>query len=535
MATIPTGMSAGQYQLMVKANNGMSMVNGLTFHIIGAGYNPTVFEVDSNLTAPGPNQYTTIQAALEAAATVPQALVVVLPGLPTAFNPLGTYFENVVIHSPVKLQGVGPGGVYADAVPTGVPGSTISGLGFGGDTDLANAWRTLVNDIQQGPGWDGNQTIYEGQVVYVLANDGQFTAGYKAAIDGFTIEGGDQMGFPGNLAQIWGLPNGQQVTAITQGGGIFANAYAHYLQITNNILQSNGGAYGGAIRLAHPTWYRLATLTPMSGFPITALSPMVAPTWLVVWESSLVRIIMKSLITMSAPTSQLNMVVPSASMATVQMAQSMTTGSTSTGLMTRVVAFSLVANCRPILHLLSPGAGPVKIYNNLVQANLSNDDGGGLRLLMAGNFTFSVFNNIIVNNVSTHEGGGIAIDDAPDVRIVNNTIMKNITTATAVTSNGLPAPAGVSTTQNSALLQATLPIGSPIFSKPVLFNNIFADNRAGSSAGAGVSGIGIPGDPSPINLWDMGVRRQFRFVGSNLHFLEYNPRYQHQYDQHPGG
>ena len=88
---------------------------------------------------------------------------------------------------------------------------------------------------------------------------------------------------------------------------------------------------------------------------------------------------------------------------------------------------------------------------------------------------------------------------------VNNTIMKNITTATAVTSNGLPAPAGVSTTQNSALLQATLPIGSPIFSKPVLFNNIFADNRAGSSTGAGVSGIGIPGDPSPINLWDLGV------------------------------
>ena len=37
--------------------------------------------------------------------------------------------------------------------------------------------------------------------------------------------------------------------------------------------------------------------------------------------------------------------------------------------------------------------------------------------------------------------------------------MKNITTATAMTSNGLPAPAGLSTGRNSDLLQATLPGG----------------------------------------------------------------------------
>ena len=57
---------------------------------------------------------------------------------------------------------------------------------------------------------------------------------------------------------------------------------------------------------------------------------------------------------------------------------------------------------------------------------------------MAGNFPMNVVNNIIANNISTHEGGGIAIDDAPNVRIVNDTIVKNITTATAVTSNGQP-------------------------------------------------------------------------------------------------
>jgi hypothetical protein len=91
------------------------------------------------------------------------------------------------------------------------------------------------------------------------------------------------------------------------------------------------------------------------------------------------------------------------------------------------------------------------------------------------------------------------------VRLYNNTVMKNITTATAVTSNGQPAPAGLSSSQNSALLQATLPPGSPIFSDPLAFNNIFWDNRAGSWDGGGISGIGQPGDPNPIYHWDLGV------------------------------
>ena len=154
---------------------------------------------------------------------------------------------------------------------------------------------------------------------------------------------------------------------------------------------------------------------------------------------------------------------------------------------------------------LSPGSGPVDVYDNLVQANLANDDGGGIRFLMAGNFPINVYNNMVVNNVSTHEGGGIAIDDAPNMRVFNNTVMKNITTATAVTSNGSPAPAGLSTGQNSGPLQATLPAGSPTFSDPLLFNNVFWDNRAGSRAPNGVSGVGAAGDLSPINYWDMGT------------------------------
>jgi hypothetical protein len=120
---------------------------------------------------------------------------------------------------------------------------------------------------------------------------------------------------------------------------------------------------------------------------------------------------------------------------------------------------------------------------------------------MAGNFPMNVRNNIVVNNVSTHESGGVSLNDAPNVRFYNNTIMKDLTTATAVTSNGLPAPAGLSNSANSVQLQATLPGGSPVFSNPLLFNDIFWDNRAGTRGFGTATGLS-DGD---ANVWDLGV------------------------------
>jgi hypothetical protein len=66
-------------------------------------------------------------------------------------------------------------------------------------------------------------------------------------------------------------------------------------------------------------------------------------------------------------------------------------------------------------------------------------------------------------------------------------------------------PAGLATGQNSSQLQSTLPGGSPVFSNPLLFNNIFWDNRSGTRGVNIVHGIGAPGDALPINNWDMGT------------------------------
>jgi uncharacterized repeat protein (TIGR01451 family) len=485
--SVPVGTPVGQHQLSVHAGNGKSTINGLTFHVIGNGYNPRIFEVGPGRT------YSTIQAAVNAASNASNnrgRLVVVYP------SSSGFYLENVVMYTPVKLQGVGPGGVYANG--TKVPGSIIDGRGVTGDTPYADAWRTLVGGLT----WSGNQNVYEGAVVYVVAQDGDFVSGaaQRAGIDGFTIQGGDQQTFPNEVGA-----NGEPIAI--QGGGIFVNGYARYMQITNNVLQSNGGAYGGAIRLGTPN------------LPADQNDN----------QNDFIRIANNRVLANGGTNLAGGIGIFSGSEG-YEVAYNDVCGNFSSEYGGGISHYGLSPNSS--IHdnriyfnrsydegggifiggelpadpnTLSTGAGAVDVYNNLIQNNLSNDDGGGLRFLMAGVFPYNVYNNIIVNNISTHEGGGVALDDAPIVRFYNNTVMKNITTATSVTSNGQPAPAGLASTRNSTLLQNTLPGGSPVFSNPVLFNNIFWDNRAGTFAGNTVAGIGLAGDPNPVNQWDLGV------------------------------
>jgi hypothetical protein len=504
---------------------GKQTLAGLTFHMIGGAYTPTIYEVGPGKT------YAKIQDALDVANTAAaagnnKALVVVYPGtngIPTnkhgdsLFNVSGAYFENLLINSPVKLQGVGPGGVRARLDANGnvvggntVFGSVIDGAAFGGET-YGDVWRTKAATLS----WDGNQTLYEGAVVTVLAKSSgnkAFTNGYKASIDGFTITGGDQIG------QTTKQNSARGGLVITQGGGIFANAFADNLQITNNILRSNGGAYGGAVRLGTP----YVTNSPNSNVHI-ANNRIIANGGTNLaggiglfngsnnYEIDHNDICGNYSGEYGGGISQYGF-----SNGTIHDNQVYFNTSFDEGGGIKIAGelpLPPPVTVPPTLPEPSAGSGPVKIYNNVIEGNLANDDGGGIRFLMVNNAQMDVYNNMIVNNVSTHEGGGIALDDATNVRIFNNTIMKNITTATAATAtittiitNGneervvLPAPAGISSAANSAGQ-----IGA--FSNPLLFNNILWDNRAGTWHDGPniVTGIGLPGDATPINNWDMGT------------------------------
>ncbi len=529
--TIPT-MDAGPHQLLVWSDSGERTRSGLTYHVLGSGYTPPLYEVGPGMA------YTTIQSAIDAAAgyadpenpVAPEdALIVVYPGPTQPFtNPLGLWFENLVIYSPVKLQGVGAGGVYSDG--TAVRGTVLDGRGYGGDTPYTDWWRNLVADIWANRGgWDGavvdengEPRVYEGPVVNVYAEEGEFTGAFETAIDGFAIQGGHQQGQPNNITVIDGQLN-LPGEVLVQGGGVFVNAYANSLQITNNVVQSNGGSYGGGIRIgtpdiADPALKDLQNDNIRIGFNRilanggTNLAGAIGLfNGTENYEIDFNDICGNFSAEYGGGISHVGM-SPGGSIHNnrIYFNRSYDEGG---GIM---IAGELPADFTQ----LSPGAGPVDIHANLIQANLGNDDGGGLRFLMAGNFTYNVYNNIIVNNVSTHEGGGISINDAPDVRVINNTIMKNLTTATAMTSNGQPAPAGLSTARNSALLQATLNPNALLYSNPVLFNNIFWDNRAGSRIGGGVSGIGLEGDPFPINYWDLGMADRYASLEPTYSILQ---------------
>ena len=119
---------------------------------------------------------------------------------------------------------------------------------------------------------------------------------------------------------------------------------------------------------------------------------------------------------------------------------------------------------------LSPGSGDVTVERNRIQGNLSNDDGGGIRLLQPVAGPITIQNNMVVNNLATDHGGGISVDDALDVRVVNNTLARNVTTATAEDAlagdptppppdgyTTVPQAVGLSTEPHSDSLLATGP------------------------------------------------------------------------------
>ena len=523
-----TAALAGKRQLSVTAVSGLTTRNGLTFHVIGGDYTPTVREVGpasaNRMFATNP-RYVPASVAATLGANPPTAdhaiqhaiddarstfnnnnpnpdLIVVYPGLTDANprnNPRGAYFENLIVAKPVSIQGVGPGGTYADG--TTVQGAIVDGSAFAGDSPVATDWDTKVGNLT----WQGNQTVNDGAVVTLYApQTNTYSAGVPPLIDGLDIRGADQQGFPGNINAIGGAKTGLPAGIVTQGGAVFANAYVHNLAVTNNVVENNGGGYGNirigtpeltgdrsshndGVKILHNRIIHNAGTNLAGGIGFfygsdgyEVANNDICGNFSAEYGGGV------SVYGLSAGGSIHDN--------KIRFSQSYDEGG---GVM---IAGELSTNPA----IASTGAGAQNIYDNLIQANMANDDGGGIRFLQPGNFPMNVYNNMLVNNVSTHEGGGIALDDAPNVRFYNNTVMKNITTATAVTSNGQPAPAGLSTGTNSTPLQATLPAGSPGYSNPLMFNNIFWDNRAGTQVGGAVAGIGATGDATPINYWDMG-------------------------------
>ena len=523
--TLPLDFAAGAYDLSITraGAGGLSTYNALKLNVLlpsnindGNVVNrPRIAEVGG--TAPG--HYATIQAALEAAkptALRPFWLVVVWPNTQTIDNPLGEYTENVIVHHQIRIQGVGPGGFQGLKY---VPGSIIDGAGFNPDNPSGARWITLLSGLR----YTGNQAVPDAAVITVLddpALAGVLPVGYTPSIDGFTITGGAQSDFAGNVNAITGgvkTPYGAAGALITQGGGIYVHRNVTGLQLTDNVIRGNGGSYGGAVRVGTPyvgdnknNNLVLAhnQIRDNGGTNLAGAIGLFTGSNNYLVDGNAICGNHSSEYGGAVSAFGYNAQGGTITNNRIWFNASYDEGA---GVM---IAGELPADPTQ----LSAGSGPVTIDANVIQSNLANDDGGGVRLLQtsgshiskANPETINITNNTIANNVSAHEGGGLALDDAAFVNVVNNTVARNITTATAVTSNGDAAPAGLSTAANSDPLQARLrdtllfpgsaTLGTTVFSKPTLLNDVFWDNRAGTFSGV-VTGI----TAADANHWDMGT------------------------------
>ena len=514
----------GPLALSIKATNGLSTYNGLTIQVLDpvAASVPGSTATNPRIAQVGPGQtYASIQAALEVAKPTTARkywLVVVWPGAQTSDNPRGEYTENLIVHHQVRIQGVGPGGFQGS---TFVPGSIIDGAGFNPDTATGTAWLTLLSSLR----YSGNPAVPTAAVVTVLkdTSDPAVPLTYPTSIDGFQVTGGAQSDFPANVNAITGAittPYGATGALITQGGGVYVHNNVKGLQLTDNLIRGNGGSYAGGVRVGTPyvgdnnnDGLVLAhnQIRDNGGTNLAGGVGLFSGSNNYTVESNAIcgnhSAEYGGAISAFGYNAQGGRIAKNR----IWFNASYDEGG---GVM---VAGELPATPTA----LSGGSGPVTIDANVISANLANDDGGGIRLLQTSGShvtrtnpqTITISNNTIANNVSAHEGGGLALDDAAFVNIVNNTVVKNLTTASAVTSDGQPAPAGLSTGANSAPLQARLRTGSfkgqdvlaaTPFSKPTLLNDVFWDNRAGTFSGGLVTGIGIAG-ATDVNNWDLGA------------------------------
>jgi hypothetical protein len=191
------------------------------------------------------------------------------------------------------------------------------------------------------------------------------------------------------------------------------------------------------------------------------------------------------------------------------------------------------------LRLQNVNGTEVSLFPNgrqLIRRPLPSFLGGGLQPAPGTSVwnTVRVTNNIIANNVAGWDGGGVALQDALDVDLINNTIVSNDTTASSgvlfntlgaplagstgptCTSNcgtkSAPQPAGLVAIGNSPILTAsfagigtiTCPANHPnctTFSYPYLANDVFWQNRS-FYIGVGSLGTGTQNQQNVVALYN---------------------------------
>ncbi len=511
------GVAVGEYQLMVEKDGGATTPYGITF-TIGDG-SETVVRV--------PGDWPTIQKAIDKAPN--EALVLVDPG---------EYNESVIMHKNVKLQGSGAGSCRI--VTLSNPGKIV--------LDWTDKLASLIggNKVTLLPGQDLEWFLgQEAGGISVIARKNKYgPSKARARIDGFRINGK------------------------FNGGGIFINGHARYLDISNNRISSNQGKYGGGIRVGTPDLIDGDEYVDANNDSLRIMNNQIVMNGGIVGAGGV------SIFTgATAYEVRDNYICGNLSHDNGGgIGQNGFCGGNSIIDSNKIVfnevydgtliskGGGIYIGGLPALAVdeLSPGTGRLIINSNLIKGNLSGSgDGGGIftnfvngQDVVDGNpgkpkNKVDILNNVIVNNVAALAGAGIAMQDTEKSEIWNNTIANNDSTASSLAafSGGLvstPQIAGIATRAHSAGLEAALSSGNT-FSKPKIRNNIIRHNRSfywdtgvllpdpdGPPAlfiynDLGVVGVGGAGSLGPRSclLTDTSGTHASNEVGDPLYVLEY--------------
>ncbi len=536
VADVPGNAPVGPLQLAVtRDDSGTSSPIAVTVHVTGDGYNPDVLSVGY-----GGGAYTTIQDAIDAAPR--DALILIAPG---------TYKENLFLYKAVKLQGWGAYDVTLQAGPMSAAEEQAWQDRLQGLIDAGQAMVVAEEEadffLEQGAG------------IFVIGTNSTFTRSHAPRVDGLTIQGA------------------------LRGGGIFVNAWGRFLEISNNRLRNNQGSFGGGVRLGTPSLVNNETTPTYIGsqnLAVTIRNNVISQNGAIdggggiaLFKGADRYVIRDNYICGNfsflygggiahfglsrGGTIEGNCILNN---------EAFDEGG---GLL---IAGELVPAGAPD-GTLSEGSGDVLVNANLIQGNLSGDDGGAIRLLMPNGedvrrspdnprrwYRIQIYNNMIVNNVSADVGGGLSLDDAARTDIIHNTIAHNDATATSVDAFGGPFPetgpwgnepgesgfgaltnsvpqvAGIAARAHSTGLQnAFAPGRRQTFSNPTLHNNILWQNRSfywDATANDNFGGLvpDVEAGDAPI-YWDLEV-----YGTPTPQFME--PRYSvltHLSTTYPGG
>jgi len=462
---VPLSLQPGGSLIVTRGDNLIPTQASVTLHVGGCGAGVVTVTAGQS-----------IQAAIDAA---PEgALILVGPG---------TYYENLVIWKNIRLQGSGAGSTIIDALP--VPAervtawkSYVQGL-ITNNPAIILPGQSLTNliDVDTAPG------------ILVLVADGAFSAAAPGLIDGFSITGS------------------------SIGGGILVNAHAHYLTISNNLIRNNLGNSGGGIRIGLPGLDGGNDHVTIRRNQVTQNAGLNGGSGISLYAGSTDYLVAENVI--------------SGNFTTLNGGGIAHLGLSDGGrIENNVITFNEVfyggqaGGAGGGIYITGDaiGAGSVTINGNLIQGNLAGSgSGGGIRALAVNGtdltYRVDIFNNIVVNNVAALVGGGIALKDAINVNIVNNTVSHNDSTATAALAfvggnlnESVPLPAGIVGEVNSEALATAS--GEP-FSSPLLSNNIVYHNRSFFRDATANGGLGAlfpapdhsSGSYTAAEFWDLGV------------------------------